>query len=211
MSEIIFDQGWIRARRILDVNAAILQPAIQRVLGQEARFFQAEIKKGFRTQSPAGGAKFKPLSPLTLAIRRFTGFGGTKALIVRGDLRNSVKAVQVGDGIFVGVLRSARGRNGKSLFNIAAVHEFGSGPIVIQVTKKMRGFLAMAFTAAFGGISRGGGGFSTGIIVTRIPPRPFIRPVFEKFANPRVLKRRFLWRLSTHLRQMGAIAPPARR
>lgn len=209
MTDIILDEGWIAAKRILGTDAAIMAQAIDRTVGQEALFYQGEIKKGFRTQAPAG-QRFKPLSPLTIAIRRFSGFGGTKALVVRGDLRNSIKVVKESRAkYFVGVLRTAKGRDGRSLVNIAQIHEFGTGPIVIQVTKKMRGFLAAAFTAAFGGISQGGGGFSTGIIVTRVPARPFFRPVFEKFGRPAEQRRRFLWRLSKILNgTMGVVPRP---
>lgn len=209
---IILDEGWIKAQRLLSVNAAIMDTAIDRTLGQEAAFYERKIKQGITRQHPEGGEKFKPLSPLTIAIRQFTGIAGTKALSVRGDLRNSIKAVRLNNKThFVGVLRTARGRSSSKLVNIAEVHEFGSKPIVLVVTKKMRGFLAAAFTAAFGGVSQGKGGFSTGIIVTKIPPRPFIKPIFDKYGAPAVVKRRFLWRLSRNLTKMGHLAPPSQR
>lgn len=196
MTAIILDDGWTEAARILGISRARIDRAIDRSINQEARFLQRKIKEGLRQQAP-GGQRFRPLSPLTIAVRRFQRFGGTKALIVRGDLRNSIKVVKAGSGrYFIGVLRQARGRNGQSLFNVAQVHEFGSRPIVLQVTKKMRGFLAKAFTEAFGSITPGGGGFSTGIIVTRIPARPFIRPVFERFARPDDIKDRFTARFT---------------
>ncbi|MCG8668634.1 MAG: hypothetical protein MI867_04410, partial [Pseudomonadales bacterium] len=141
MSQIIFDDGWTRALRILGISRARIDKAIDKTVAQEARFFQRKIKEGLRRQAP-GGQRFKPLSPLTLAVRRFQGFGGSKALIVRGDLRNSIKVRKERPGrYFVGVLKSARGRQGQKLVNVAAVHEFGHGPIVIQVTAAMRGFL----------------------------------------------------------------------
>lgn len=199
---------WDKAARLLRVAPVALAVAQDRAAHQEAQFFRTKIIEGFRTQAP-GDQRFQPLSPLTLAVRKFTGIGGTKALIVRGDLRNSVSVIKRSDGYFVGILRSARGRRGQSLFNIAELHEFGSGPIVIQVTEAMRGFLAAAFTHAFGSITRGGGGFSTGIIVTQIPPRPFLRPVFDKYGRPDLVRQRYLHRVSVLLGlQYGFVPPP---
>lgn len=202
---------WDKAARLLAAAPARLAAAQEAATLQEAHFFRRKIVEGFRTQAPAG-ERFAPLSPLTLAVRKFTGFGGSKALIVRGDLRNSVKVVRQRGGYFVGVLRSARGRRGQSLFNVAQIHEFGSGPIVQEVTERMRGFLAAAFTHAFGGITPGDGGFSTGIIVSRIPARPFLRPVFEKYGQPADVRRRYLHRVSVLLGlQYGFVPPPRRR
>src|SRR5690606_17304044 len=80
-------------------------------------------------------------SPLTLAAREMKGRGGTKALLVRGDLRNSVSAIVQGDEAFVGVPRKARTQNGRAMVDVARVQEFGEGPIVIPMTPAMRRFL----------------------------------------------------------------------
>lgn len=192
------DARWEEAARFFHGASGEISKAIAKGQAEEARFLQRKVKQGLRTQAP-GGKRFEPLSPLTLAVRKFQGFGGKKALIVRGDLRNSIKVKKGRDGWFVGVLRTAKSRDGEKMVNIAEVQEFGSGPIVMEVTKAMRGFLAAAFTAAFGGITAGGGGFSTGIIVTRVPARPFLRPVFEKYGKGDEMKRRFLIRVEKAL------------
>lgn len=196
---IVLDGDWDEAIRILDVTEKDLNKALSRAMRQEALLMQKHIKQGIRKQAP-GGERFKPLSPITLAIRKSQGFGGTKALINRGDLRNSIKVKQTGEGrwsakYFIGVLKNTKSKDGKSLFNIAAVHEKGSKTFVIKVTKAMRGFLARIFKEHLGGVSSGGGGFSKGIIVSRIPARPFIRPVFEKYAKPNEIRDRFLKRV----------------
>lgn len=50
--------------------------------------------------------------------------------------------------LFVGALRTAKGQAGLSLVNVAAVHELGSRPIVLEPTPKVRRFLHAAFRAA---------------------------------------------------------------
>src|SRR5262245_13659296 len=57
---------------------------------------------------------------------RATGGGTAKRSSSKGHLRNSITVVKDREGVFVGVLRSAQGRGRQSLYNVAAVHEFGS-------------------------------------------------------------------------------------
>lgn len=195
---------WRLTRRILAAGPVRAQRAFDAVVLQEALFFERKAKAGIRSQAP-GGQRFKPLSPNTLKIRRFLGFRGTKALIVRGDLRNSIKAIPVTRGVaFVGVRRSARSRDGKSLVNIARVHEFGAGPIIIRITPKMRRFLAAAGVFDGDGSSPaggGGGGGGLGVIVVRIPARPFLGPIRDRFFRGPEARRRVLWRVAIMLRR----------
>lgn len=175
---------WALAHRILTGAAARVRRAIDRAVLQEAHFMRSKIVEGLRSQAPAGQT-FRPLAATTLAIRRFKRFKGTKALLNRGDLRNSIAVHRMsGLGAFVGVLRTARGRQGQPLANIAELNEFGSRPIVIRVTPKMKRFLAAALskssTAGEGG-GGGRGGSAAGIVVVQIPARPFIRPIVDKY------------------------------
>ena len=186
---------WKDAARILAGGGKRLQAAVDRAVLQEAQFFRTKIVEGIREQAP-GGQPFKPLAPTTLAIRRFRGFKGTKALLVRGDLRNSIVVVRKPDGVFVGVLRTAKGREGQPLVNVAAVHEFGSRPIVVKLTPKARRFLHAAFRAAKLD-QPASGGPPTGIAVIKVPARPFLTPVFEKHgADADAVSRRFLERVA---------------
>lgn len=169
---------WNKVRVALSSGPKEIMRASRRALLQEGHFLRGKIVEGITKQAPAGEA-FRPLSPYTLAIRKATGFTGTKALIERGDLRRSVAVKETSAGVFVGVHRNAVASSGRRLVNIAEVHEFGSKPIVIRMTDRMRRFLAMAFRRAeLPERDRNG----TGIIVVQIPARPFIRPVFRKFA-----------------------------
>lgn len=141
------------------------------------------IVQGMRKQAP-GGQNFKPLSATTLAMRKIKGFRGSKALIVRGDLRNSVTVKTSATGAFIGVLKTARSKDGTRLANVAEVQEEGR-TFIMRVTPKMLALMHKAFRE--GGASGGGGGGSRGstvvggILIIKIPARPFIAPVFEKW------------------------------
>lgn len=145
--------------------AEILESAVL----AEAHFFRTKIIEGLTNQAP-GGAPIKPLSPATIERRKAAGFGGTKALIVRGDLRNSVSVVKQGAEVFIGVLRKATGRAGQGLANIAEMNELGA--VIPRATKK-------------------------GIVLQTIPARPFLRPAFEAFAPG--AGQRFLERVAKKL------------
>jgi hypothetical protein len=192
---------WGRASWILGTAPIRIRRAIDAAVLAEAQFFRRKVVEGFRTQAP-GGKTFAPLKKTTLAIRRFRGFGGTKALIVRGDLRNSVKVVKrqtsLGAEAFVGVNRTVRGRDGQKIVNIAEVHEFGK-LIVIPVTPAMRRFLMAAFSQELGSEGGGAGGLRLGIVIVKIPARPFIRPVAEKWFDGPQAAARFQGRVAAGL------------
>lgn len=177
---------WDVARRALAGGGRRLGRALRQAVQIEAQRLRAEIVVGLRTQAP-GGQPFRPLSALTLASRRlrgrdasgrFTGggFRGQKALIRTGELRNSIAVIQRGDVAFVGVPKAV----GPARLRIAEVHEFGSDPIIIPITPKMRRFLAVLFKRAGRSRPTGSRGGS-GVVVTQIPARPFLRPVFEQW------------------------------
>jgi phage gpG-like protein len=151
---------------------ARLDAKIQQFLKREAEIVRGKIVTAFPKQGL--NSPWKKLSKWTLAMRKFKGFGGTKALIHTGELRKSIVTQHEKDHSFVGVLYTARSTTGKPLVNIARVQEYGA-TIVIKITPKMRKFLA--FIARFAGFqkqTKSGGGRSFLIIV--IPPRPFMEP-----------------------------------
>lgn len=194
---------WEVARRILAEGgghaAHRVHKAIDQAAGQEAQFMRKMVVQGLREQAP-GGQAFRPLAETTLAKRALRRFRGTKTLLVRGDLSRSITVRREHEGVyFIGVLKTARGRDGAPLANVAELNEFGSKPIVIRITARMRRFLAL-LARETGHESTGGGGGGTGIIVVRIPARPFMRPVAEKYYGDKdVVARRFLDRVSTQL------------
>ena len=184
---------WARARRLLTAAPQRLQAAIGTAVRQEAHALRNEIVQGLTRQAP-GGEPLKPPSPLTIAARELEGFGGTKALIVQGDLRNSITVVVQGDEAFIGVSRSARSKDGASMVDLAKLHEFGGPPVIIPMTPKMRRFL-FALLRQAGKEPTGGSG--RGVIVVQVPARPFLRPAFDKFREG--ASRRFLERVAREL------------
>ena len=184
---------WARARRLLTAAPQRLQAAIGTAVRQEAHALRNEIVQGLTRQAP-GGEPLKPPSPLTIAARELEGFGGTKALIVRGDLRNSITVFVQGDEAFIGVSRSARSKDGASMVDLAKLHEFGGPPVIIPMTPKMRRFL-FALLRQAGKEPTGGSG--RGVIVVQVPARPFLRPAFDKFREG--AGRRFLERVARDL------------
>jgi phage gpG-like protein len=198
MSEVRKIGAWSQLGQLLAAAPKRMQEAASKALLQEAQFFRTKIVEGIREQAP-GGKAFAPLAPTTLAIRQFRGFRGTKALLVQGDLRNSITVVKEGDRVFVGVLRSAKGRAGQSLVDVAATHEYGLRPIVMKLTPKARAFLHAAFrNAGLDAPTRSGP--SIGIAVIKVPARPFLGPVFDRYgSNADEVSRRFLERVAKNL------------
>lgn len=184
---------WARARQLLAAGPQRLRSAIGVAIRQEAQGLRNEIVQGLTSQAP-GGEPIKPPAPLTLAARQLEGFGGTKALLVRGDLRNSITVIVEGDEAFIGVPRSARSSGAKSLVDLAQLHEYGGPPVIIPITPKMRRFL-FALLRQAGKEPTGGSG--RGAVVVQVPARPFLRPAFEKFREG--ASRRFLERVAQQL------------
>lgn len=179
---------WARARELLSNTSGRLKGAVERAMKQEAHALRNEVVRGLTAQAP-GGEPIRPPAPLTLAARQLQGFGGTKSLLVRGDLRNAISVIADGDEVFIGVLRSAKSSTGESLADIAQIQEFGGPPVIIPITPKMRRYLAVLFKRA-GTPRRPGSG--RGVVVTQVPARPFLRPAWARFqqgAGRRLLER----------------------
>ena len=124
-------------------------------------------------ESRSKNLRRRPWQPVSLR-----GFGGSKALLVRGELRNAVAVVVKGEEAFVGIPRKARNKEGELLVDIAQIQEFGSEPMVIPMTPAMRAFLFKALREAGIPPSDGAG---RGVVVVKVPARPFLRPAFEAF------------------------------
>jgi hypothetical protein len=174
-----------------------MKGAVHVALRQEAELLRKEIVQGITKQAP-GGKSLKPLSPLTLAARKMAGFGGTKALMVRGDLRNAIAAIVKGDEAFVGVPRKARDKDGKPVVDVAKIQEFGAGPFVVPMTPAMRRYLFTLYAKAGKSRTKGSG---KGVVVIRIPARPFLRPAFKSFSKG--VQKRFLRRIARILGMGG--------
>jgi phage gpG-like protein len=185
--------NWAQAQRLLTAAPQKLRSAIGIAVRQEAHELRNEIVQGLTKQEP-GGKPIKPPSSLTIAARQLDGFSGTKALLVRGDLRNSISVIVDGDEAFIGISRSARAKSGEPTVDLAKLHEFGGPPVVIPITPKMRRFLFVLFKQAG---KEPTGGTGKGVVVVQVPARPFLRPAFEKFRKG--AGRRFLERVAKEL------------
>lgn len=183
--------NWALARQILSGSGRRLKLAVGTALRQEAQLLRKEIVQGITKQAP-GGEAFQPLSPLTLAARQMQGRGGTKILMVRADLRNAIGVIQKGDEVFIGVPRKATDKDGKSMVDVAKVHEFGSGPTIIPMTPAMRRFLFALIRNA--GQKPSSDGSGSGVVVRSTPARPFLRPAFRTFVKG--ADKRFLARVA---------------
>ena len=167
---------WRRARRILRGSRDDMRRAVDRMARAEARHVARKIVEGLKTQRP-GGRPIRPPSRATLLVRQLRGISSRRALVASGQLMRAIAVTRGGRGrYFVGVKRQRRGR-GPRLDVIARMQEEGFGPVVIKITPKMRRFLG----AVFRGRPRGTA--SRGVVVVRVPPRPFIRPVVEREAR----------------------------
>lgn len=187
---------WRGARSVLSRIAGGFHTTLARALRQEAEGLRKEIVEGLASQAP-GGQTLRPLAETTLAARRLERFGGTKALIRRGDLRKSIAVDVRGLTAFVGV--PSKVVDGENLVDIAQMNEFGAGPFVIVMTPAMRRYLFVLLRNA--GVTThavgGGGAASSGTVVVRIPERPFLRPAIAAWRKG--VRERFLRRVGSSL------------
>lgn len=157
---------WAKTKALLGRLDKEFQKAYKTALARMGKEAESALKKGM-TEGTPGGQKYAPNHPFTIARK-----GSSKPLINQGDLRNSIKSRVIdGTTVFVGINRSARGKDGKSLVNIAAIHELGDGKggdLLIEVTPKMRAYLHSQ-----------GLHLKQDTKYIRIPRRPTFEPVFE--------------------------------
>lgn len=185
---------WGKAARILKTLPEKLERAQTQATAVEAHLLRNEIVQGITNQAP-GGKSFRSLSPLTLALRKLQGFSGTKALMRRGDLRNNVSVTHMYMGgaaaFFVGIKRSAVGRGGQPLVNVAEKLEYGVDAIVVPVTPAVRRlFLALYIQGLIKAPLKG----STTTLVYHLPAYPFLEPAFKKWRIG--LERRYAIRVA---------------
>lgn len=130
---------WQKAAKIASGLQARWQKAVAQAVAQEAQQIRGDIVKGIRS-----GKGFAPLSPTTLALRKAGGFGGSKPLIRTAALIGAITAVKAAGGAwFVGLLRQAKSKAGKSLANIGAIHEYGASWSQTLTPKARRFLFAM--------------------------------------------------------------------
>ena len=179
MSGVRLTGDWDKALNGLDGFEDALNRAAHKRLKREAEGLATEIKMGIQNQAP-GGEPFKPWSKWTVAFHQFPPPGSkntegkNKILQQSNALMSSVIAIVKGLSAFVGVKRMTAGG-----VNIAAVHEFGVGPIIVPYTDAMHRMLMAVGSRA--GIFAGQ--VPTGprkkVLMIRVPARPFLRPAYK--------------------------------
>lgn len=183
---------WAKATKSLEHLEDRFARAAEQAVAKEAQMARMHIVKNITSGGAHADKPFAPLSSMTLAIRAFKGFGGGKPLIVSGALLGAVTVSKIGKATFVGIKR-AGGKGGG--VNFAELHEFGGGPWTRPMTDKQRRFLHAALKNA-GPAPTGPGG---GVLTIRIPARPYIGPVADKFLKQPDVKRRFWANVSAAL------------
>lgn len=195
---------WAEVRSALNIASTKLGIAISKALKEEAEFFAKEIKANLISGGSKYGKKFKALAKTTVEARKLRGIKGKKPLIATKTLLNSIKAIPKGrNKYFVGIDRSARAPKGGSLAEVARLNEEG-GVITIN-TSSMSGaffkFLGMLMKKS--GKSKPSSKRPKGVIIIKIPPRPFIAPVFQELYDNRLkAKARMMSRVA---KNMGGI------
>lgn len=168
------------------------QRSVTQSLIQQAHILRTGVVKGIASGAP-GGKPFAPLSAMTIAMRKFKGFGGTKPLNRTGSLRGSVVVHRAGGSgpggaVFIGILRQSRSKDGKSLVNIGEIHEYGRTWTQAMTAKSRRFLFAVMKKSGIAPSGSGGKGGGAGKVTITIPARPFLGPVFEQ-ESPKIAGR----------------------
>lgn len=191
MPDVSLFGDWKKAVEICGSMQERFKRVAKKAVLQEAQFLRGKIVEGLREQAPGGDA-LAPLSPLTLAIRSFERFKGSKALMRTASMRNAIIVKAVPEGAFVGILRTAKSKTGENLVNVAEMNENGSEPIIVPITPASRRYFHAALAAAGLEAPKGGpSGGGAAIAIVRIPARPFMAPPFNKYETPGAVRARF--------------------
>lgn len=190
---------WAKLRARYNQTILAFDSAIQAALKEEGAYYAEKIVEGMDSGSP-GGKPFTPLKQSTIDTREALGIKSRDPLNETGALKKTIGYEVVKTTLFVGSMRAGSERSDKfDSVKLANIHEFGYGPIVIKVTPAMRAFLAI--TLGDKGTKQVRPRQGTGVIIINIPARPFITPIFEKYAKGNPGLNRFTDRLLSHMRK----------
>jgi hypothetical protein len=174
---------WQQANGTFDAAATGMASAINAAVTLEAHRARRECIQGISSGAP-GGKKFTPLKETTKAVRRATR-GTKKPLPMQetGEYKRAIVVESIPSEMvaFCGILRRAKTADGKSLANVAEVHEFGAGPFGVPITDKSRRFFFWAM--AQGGLAVDQESSGAAAFVITIPARPVFGPVWDKMRS----------------------------
>jgi len=157
---------WAETANALNISPQKIISEWRKVARVWAGKLRDDIRKGYKKAKPG-------LAASTLLARRKQGRGGSKPLIVGGDLRMSVTVVKEGDGFFIGIKRGTKGPMG-GMVNLGELHEFGK-TFAVPATAKSKAFLADLFGNP--ALMKNKSDF----FIVRIPARAVFGPAFAKF------------------------------
>jgi hypothetical protein len=199
-----FTGSWQKAQNLLG-NKHGIATAFKKAVVAEGKILETEIKKTLTSQGESSGESWSPLSRLTLLVRRLRGNASSKALLETGDLRREVDTKEVSEGAFVGVPHGPVSFRGLPFSTIAKMNEEGA-TFAVKVTPAMQALFFAALREAgvrvnsnSGGSGGSGSPFQQGVWIIRIPPRPFLKPSFEKYSKER---DKIQARVSKHLERV---------
>lgn len=178
---------WKKASFILHGDIPKARQALAAGFRAEARFLKKVLVDGIKAQAP-GGVSFKPLSATTIAVRKFLGIRSTKALMRTQSMIKEIRVTPSGRAgsfsyaVFVGILASAVGADGKSAFKKMVLSEFGGPPVVVPITPKMRAFLHAAL-GKVKALRKLGPPTSKGFLLVQVPTRPVFEPTWAMWGK----------------------------
>lgn len=197
---VVLDGDWSKQKMTAKKLMNHMPQRIEVFLRREAEVMRALVIVAYDAQGIPH--RWKKLSPWTIAGRRLHGFRGTKALVWTGEMRKSISTAwdSASQSAFCGIQYQTKSADGKSMVNIAKLHEYGSKRIAIKITPRMRRYLAVLakFLPRSARMKKKDRKrhIATGIIVIQIPARPFMRtqlPVFRLNAPVRARKFFMEW------------------
>jgi hypothetical protein len=193
---------WTQARSLLRFGAARTAPAIQRAVQQEAKWFARKIKANIRDQGRTARTPIRRVLVATQKMRERRGIKRMGPLYARGDLLRSVTVKMGFMKAWIGIPKGARGRGGANLEKIGRANEFGKRVYIRNPSRAMR-WMLFKFYQGIGRRPKHPTG-KKGVIIIRIPKRPFMEPVFDRFyaRHPVRVRTRFLGRVA---RNMGGL------
>jgi hypothetical protein len=176
---MILTGSWGKTQTMLTelARAHVYRQAFDQAAAKEAHRLRGLMIEAFNKGGPEG-ARWPPLAAITQLMSRAVGRGDRHPLLYHGDLRNSIMVVNEGSVWFVGTHRRAKARDGKSMVNLAMVHNYGTRNYTVTVTPKMRKFFLWLWFQTNGQIMPLKA--STTHLKIQIPPRPWIEPIWDR-------------------------------
>lgn len=159
---------WALAGQFFQEAHRQLGRAIRQSPRPEAELLKQNVLAGIDSGAP-GGQRLAPLAQSTRAIRSLLGVSSRQTLVATGLLRNSIQVWRSGPSWMVGVVGP----------RAALVETLEKGITrVIRMTEQQRRWLFANLGRAIPGVPPGGGGET---IVQKVPPRPFLTPVYQAY------------------------------